>query len=93
MSSWRRIGKCSIFDDGMPFGVVWHNQDELLELIKQEMEVFNETVVITEITEEEELVDYIFTMGDDQGLVLLNGMEIIPYLRTNNIVLEGPLIT
>ncbi|MET1174380.1 hypothetical protein [Paenibacillus amylolyticus] len=85
--------KVFYFDDGMPFGVVWHNQDELLELIKQEMEVFNETVVITEITEEEELVDYIFTMGDDQGLVLLNGMEIIPYLRTNNIVLEGPLIT
>lgn len=82
------------FDDGMPFGVIWYNQDEILPLIQKEMEVFRENVVIEEVTDLDELRQYIFTMCNDQGvLILLNGIEIIRYLTTNNIILDGPLIT
>jgi hypothetical protein len=81
------------FDDGEPFGVVWYSKDDLFTLIEQEMEV-SEPIAIKEITDLDVLRGYIFTMSNDQGeLILLNGIEIIRYLTTNNIILDGPLIS
>ncbi|MGN7308895.1 hypothetical protein ACTHQ2_23415, partial [Bacillus subtilis] len=81
------------FDDGRPFGVVWYSKDDLFTLIEQEMEV-SEPIAIEEITDLDELRELIFSMCNDQGeVILLNGIEIIRYLTTNNIILEGPLIS
>jgi len=80
--------KAYLFDDGKPFAVIWYNEVDILPFIKKNMEIFNESPIIRELSKTE-LKEWYWEYNG----IISSGEETLKYLKRKKNQLYRPLTT